>query len=66
MPRKSKHVAVKDEEDSTKLPPHLEDQRSRVTVGVKFPTNVRFIYFGSSGMQLAVMSVNLEPSWGEN
>lgn len=40
MPRKSKHVEVKQEEKST-LPAHLEDQRTRVTIGPKVPTNVR-------------------------
>jgi DNA-directed RNA polymerase I and III subunit RPAC1 len=38
MPRKSKHVEVK-AEDTNALPPHLEDQRTRVTVGAKLPTN---------------------------
>lgn len=48
MPRKSKHVAVKSEAEETNLPDHLEDQRSRVTVGNKFPTNVRIIHLNHS------------------
>jgi len=43
MPRKSKHVQVKEEEEESPLPAHIEDQRTRVTVGQKVPTNVRFL-----------------------
>lgn len=41
MPRKTKHVQVKEEEEESRLPAHIEDQRTRVTVGQKVPTNVR-------------------------